>query len=146
MSHLLWSNDDYSVHIPAIDNEHKLLVCTINEFGDTLQLDGSLHAQIISEKLAYLSQFIRKHFESEERFLLFNNYPEYTEHLTEHTLLLERLSSFESRFKAENKAFNERMLTFLIDWLIRHVILHDRKYATYYQNKELIDHSNTNTY
>src|SRR5450631_1764868 len=104
MDHLLWNNEDYSVHISAIDNEHKLLVSMVNEFSFTLQLDGSLHSQIITEKLVNLSHVIRKHFESEERFLLFNNYPEYTDHLSEHSLLLERLSRFESRFKAEKKA------------------------------------------
>lgn len=138
MSQLLWNNDDYTVYITAIDNEHKLLVAMINEFGETLQIDGSLHSQIIREKLDKLSHVIRKHFASEERFLLFNNYPEYTAHLSEHTLLLERLSKFESRFKTENKAFNERMLSFLIDWLMRHVILHDCKYGKYFQDQELI--------
>jgi hemerythrin len=138
MSSLVW-NDDYSVQITAIDNEHKLLVALINEFDITLQINASFHSQIIIEKLGTLSRCIRSHFASEERFLLFNNYPEFDAHLSEHILLLDRLSSFESRFKVEKKAFNEKMLVFLMDWLIRHIILHDRKFGSYFQDKELIE-------
>ena len=140
MSCLLWNDDDYSVQIPAIDNEHKLLVALINEFSIALQIDESLHSQIITEKLDKLSHCFRNHFASEERFLLFNNYPEFDAHILEHTLLLDRLNKFESRFKTEKKAFNEKMLLFLMDWLVRHIILHDRKFGHYFQNKGLSNH------
>lgn len=136
MAELCWSNEDYSVGISAIDNEHKLLIALINDFEASLNIDVSLHSQIVTEKLDRLSTCIRKHFESEERFLLFNNYPLFTEHQEEHTQLLERLSKFEARFKAENKPFNEKILLFLKDWLVRHIILHDRKFCSYFRDKE----------
>ena len=81
------------------------------------------------------------HFDSEERFLLFNNYPEFDAHKLEHAELLGRLRRFESRFKAENRAFKEKMLLFLQDWLVRHIILHDCKFGHYYRGKELINHN-----
>jgi hemerythrin len=139
VSCLLWNNDSYSVLIPAIDNEHKLLVALINEFETVLQINETLHSHFINEKLDKLYQCINSHFSSEERFLLFNNYPDFDSHVKEHSLLVDRLSSFKLRFNAENMAFNENMLLFIKDWLVRHILLYDRRYGEYFQGKELIN-------
>ena len=136
MSTLSWSND-YTVNIPSIDNEHKLLVSTINDIVQGMQFQSSIQAQVIADSLQRLSNYIRVHFESEERFLLFNNYPEFSQHQEEHIRLLARLGNFEKRFKSENRTFNEHMLLHLKDWLVRHIILHDCKFGSYYQGKEL---------
>lgn len=138
MNSLIWSNEDYSVNIPAIDNEHKLLIALLNEIASAMNTQGSFHIQIIIEKLTTLSKHIKMHFESEERFMILNNYPEYNEHKAEHTLLLEQLNKFEVRFKSENKAFNEKMLLFLKDWLVRHIILYDKKIGNYFRDKEIL--------
>jgi hemerythrin-like metal-binding protein len=140
MSCLLWNNDDYCVQIPSIDYEHKILVAMVNEIDSAMQTQGPFHTQIILDKLANLSNGIKNHFASEERFLLINNYPEYDTHKSEHTILLERLNMFESRFKLEEKAFSEKMLLFLKDWLVRHIILHDRKFGHYFKDKEVSCH------
>jgi len=138
MSALQWIKEDYCVYIPAIDSEHKLLIAIVNDFESALNMDCSLHAQIIPGKLAILSEIIKKHFESEEQFLLVNNYPWLEEQKSQHAQLLEQLAKFESRFKAEKSAFNDKMLLFLKDWLIRHLILYDRKFGNYFNGKELV--------
>ena len=140
MGSLLWNNDDYSVQIPSIDYEHKILVAMVNEIDSAMQTQGPSNSQIILDKLANLSNGIKNHFESEERFLLLNNYPEYDAHKLEHTILVEQLDTFESQFKLEEKPFSEEMLLFLKDWLIRHLILHDRKFGYYYKDKEVSSH------
>ncbi|MBK5276100.1 MAG: hemerythrin family protein [Desulfuromonadales bacterium] len=138
MSKLIWLHD-YSVQIPAIDNEHKLLVELINEFSSSLDTHGAFQAKIVTESLKKLSCCIKQHFESEERFLMFNNYPDFDAHKQEHDLLLDQIKRFEQRFKTEKKAFNEKMLLFLKDWLVRHIILHDIKFGVYFRDKELIN-------
>ena len=112
MSKLLWSHD-YSVQIPAIDNEHKLLVEIVNEFNDALEAHEVIRTRIVVKVLDKLARCIRQHFESEERFLMFNNYPDFDTHKLEHTKLLVQLEQFERGFQAEKKAFNVKMLLFL---------------------------------
>lgn len=136
MNNLTWS-DDYSVHIPAIDNEHRLLISLINDFGLAMDTQEIVQVQIAGETLGRLSRYISRHFESEERFLLFNNYPEFDAHKSEHTQLLERLERFSTRFTLEKRLVNEQMLLFLKDWLVRHIILHDCKFGSYFRGKEL---------
>lgn len=137
MSILIWSSD-YNVNIPAIDNEHKLLVSIVNDIAHGMNYQGALQARVITESLHRLLNYVRVHFDSEERFLLFNNYPEFDEHKIQHAELLEKLERFEKSFKTENKPFDEKMLLYLKDWLVRHIILHDSKFGHYYRDKELI--------
>jgi hemerythrin len=137
VSKLLWSHD-YSVQIPAIDNEHKLLVEIINELSDALDIHERVQIRIVVMTLDKLSRCIRRHFESEERFLMFNNYPEFDTHQLEHTKLMAQLELFERGFQAEKRAFNVKMLIFLKDWLVRHIITHDCKFGFYFRDKELI--------
>lgn len=137
MSILIWSSD-YNVNIPAIDNEHKLLVSIVNDIVQGMNYQGALQTRVITESLHRLLNYVRVHFDSEERFLLFNNYPDFDEHKIQHAELLEKLERFEKNFKAENMAFNEKMLLNLKDWLVRHIILHDSKFGHYYRDKELI--------
>ncbi len=139
MSTLEWI-EDYNVGIPAIDNEHRLLVSLINDINRTIDTHKEFQTQIIGDSLKTLEQCVRNHFASEERFLLFNNYPEYDTHKTEHTLLLEQLEHFEKKFLAEKPDFTENMLLYLKDWLVRHIILHDCKFSSYFRDEELIDH------
>jgi hemerythrin len=135
---LVWNDEDYSVNIPAIDNEHKLLVALLNEIACAMNTQGSSQINVIIGKLAYLSGYVKIHFESEERFLIVNNYPDYDDHKAEHARMLEQITTFEARYKSENKAFNEEMLLFLKDWLVRHMILYDRKFGYYFRDKEII--------
>jgi len=139
VSKLLWSND-YSVNIISIDNEHKLLVELINEFDSALDIHGAFQTKIVIVTLNKLALYIRRHFESEERFLQLNSYPDYNEHKQDHDLLLDRLSQFERNFLTAKQSFNEEMLLFLKDWLVRHIILHDHKFGEYYRDKDLINH------
>ena len=136
MSDLEWS-EDYIINIPAIDNEHKLLVSIINDISRSLLCHGSVQTKIVAESLQLLSKSIRSHFESEERFLLLNSYPELESHMKEHSGLLAILDNFEQEFKARQPTLNDEMLLFLKDWLVRHIILHDSKIGHYYSENEL---------
>jgi hemerythrin len=139
MINLNWS-EDYRVGIPAIDNENKILVSMINDMSQVIDTHKDFQFQIICESLENLSHCIRSHIESEERFLMFNNYPEYDAHKAEHTNMLEQLQDFEMRCKTENIHFTEKTLLFLIDLLVRHIILYDCKFGHYFRDKELAGH------
>lgn len=139
MGELSWSAD-YTVHITAIDNEHKVLISVINDMEKAMATQGGVQVQLVSEILATLSTSIRRHFESEERLLLFNNYPDIDAHHQEHQQLLEKLDRFEKHFSSERCELNDNMMLFLKDWLTRHIILHDIKFGNFFRGKELIDH------
>jgi len=139
MGQLTWS-DDYSVHISEIDNEHRLLIELIKELDHAMETQEMVRSQLVSSALEKLSQHIRMHFESEERFLLFNNYPDFTSHQQEHHDLLHTLEKFVGHVSSEQSVFSGENLLFIKDWLVRHIILHDCKYGSFYRGKELATH------
>jgi len=139
MSDLEWSSD-YIINIPAIDNEHKLIVSIINDLSRCMLHHGELQTKMVVESVRMLSKCIRTHFESEERFLLLNNYPEMETHMEEHHGLLATFDTFvEQNFKMNKPALNDEMLLFLKDWLVRHIILHDSKIGHYYSELPIDD-------
>jgi hemerythrin-like metal-binding protein len=137
MSYLLWNNHDYSVQIPFIDNEHKVLIALVNEIEDAMDFHVLFHNQFMLDKIDNLFNGIKNHIASEEKYLIDNNYPELESHRLEHTLIIERLNEFESWFKEAGKPFNEKMLLYLKDLLVRHFILSDHKYGYYFHLKKL---------
>ena len=135
---LTWC-EDYTIHIPSIDNEHKVLLSMLNDIEQLFPLEAPIQIPLAIAALDRFAAAVQRHFESEERFLLFNNYPDLAAHQAEHLQLLERMERFRKRFSEERKPFNERMLLFLRDWFARHLILYDSRIGTYYRGKETID-------
>lgn len=123
-----------------MDNEHKLLISMIHDLEKAMDTQPVIRCQLVSEIMKSLSITIRRHFESEERILMFNNYPDFDSHLQEHQLLLQQLDRFEEDISVEHYALNEETLFFLKDWLARHIILHDVKYGIFFRDTQLIDH------
>src|SRR5450631_1136452 len=107
MSCLLWNNEDYSVQIPSIDNEHKILIALVNELDSAMNFHVSFRAQFILDKLTNFSNSIKNHIASEERFLLSNKYPELVSHQLKHAEIIERLNKFESWFKGIIERLNK---------------------------------------
>lgn len=134
MSRLLWT-DEYSVHIRSIDNEHKMLIELLNDIDRDLNIDKPIRRQLVTESLTQLLNHIHAHFESEERFLLLNNYYDYAAHHKEHQELFLRLEEFTREFISGAQEFDEEKMIFLKDWLIRHIILQDCKYGSYFKEK-----------
>lgn len=139
MSYLLWNNHDYGVQIPSIDNEHKILIALLNAIDDAMSFHVLFHTQFMLDKITVLSNGIKNHITSEEKFLFDNNYPELKTHKLEHTVIIERLNEFESWFKGKDKPFNDKMLLYLKDLLIRHIILYDHKYGYHFHCKGLLN-------
>jgi hemerythrin len=132
MSPMTWC-EDYSVYIRSIDNEHKLLMEHINNLETTLETQEQVRSQIIPPLLKSLLQHIRLHFESEERFLLLNNYPNFIDHQAKHTHLLTKLENFTNNISTGKLVFTEQMLLFLKDWFLRHIILQDKQFGCYFR-------------
>ncbi len=136
MGLLTW-NDNYSVHVSEIDNEHRFLIGLVKELDHALETDEMVRSQLVMSALEKLTHAISAHFESEERFLLFNNYPDFSSHQQEHHDLLATLEQFVGHVCSERAVFSGENLLYLKDWLVRHIILHDCKYGSFYRGKEL---------
>ena len=125
--------DDYSVQINSIDNEHKLLIGLIQELDSALKTQEMVRSQLVPSILEKLKRYIHVHFESEECFMQLHDYPELESHQGEHQRLVQKLEQFVSYVNSNKLVFNDPMLSFLKDWLIRHILLEDSKFGKYFR-------------
>jgi hemerythrin len=125
-----WS-DDYSVNIPAIDEQHQKLVDMLNLLFSAVAKREA--GKVIAGILDSLVEYTQTHFGLEERLLQEAGYQEIDRHKQEHRKLIEQLDHLTRKFRVENKPIYFEMLTFLRSWLRGHIMGCDTKYSAVLQ-------------
>jgi len=126
---ILW-NASYATGIDEIDEQHQILVSTLNEANLRLREDESLEAleQITRDLLAYALY----HFETEEGLMREFGYaetdPDNAEaHLAQHRAFSSKVVEVRDRIKSGNRIPREELISFLNQWLVNHILATDRK-------------------
>jgi hemerythrin-like metal-binding protein len=130
MQFITWTKS-LSVGIKEIDDQHKTFIGCLNEaaaISDSPQSNRNKLEILIARILDY----VRYHFDTEEKYFKKYNYPYAEEHILEHAKLLENAAKFYDRFKLGDDVTAEFLL-FLKDWLENHLKTHDMKYARYFK-------------
>jgi hemerythrin-like metal-binding protein len=125
-----WSDDQFSVGIEQIDNEHKRLVGLLNELDRALKAGTGQGA--LGGILEGLYQYICYHFAHEEMLFKRSNYPGYEKHLRQHRELTTKvLEIYEDFQKGASTMAPEEVLEFLKTWLAQHIMGSDREFGQY---------------
>ncbi|MFT5486855.1 MAG: hemerythrin [Paracoccaceae bacterium] len=129
MSFFPWS-DEYSVHLRVIDNDHKDLVATVNELHDAIR-EGSAKGQI-GQIITNLAHYVDDHFAREEALMEAYDYPGLADHKRIHRHLTRMVYAIRTVFAAKPMEIDPaKLLRFLRDWLIHHIVEEDRKYVPF---------------
>jgi methyl-accepting chemotaxis protein len=128
LEHFEW-NDKLELHCHEMDEEHKVLIGKINVLVSNLNEDNI--DEIISSFKDLLS-YTQIHFSDEEQFMRDMNYPEYEAHKQIHDNLLLVLKKFGDDLIA-GKVEKDKVVAFLKNWLVTHIMGVDMKYADHYQ-------------
>ncbi len=125
---LEWS-DSYSVGIRALDDQHKVLLRTLQAF-----LGAARQKRSDTEAMGYLIELIRhmhSHFRAEEEMLRSTSYARFSEHCTSHEVLLDALLDFAGGFVARGSLRPEDE-PLLVDWVIGHILQDDALYRQHF--------------
>lgn len=119
---------ELSVNVRDIDYQHKVLINMINDldFAIAAKKDREVLANLISK----LTEYAAFHFAHEEGYLRDFGYPETKQHEKAHTYFDKKLSEFEESF-GKDETVSKEMLVFLTGWLVEHIQVTDKKYATF---------------
>ncbi|MDR1100702.1 MAG: bacteriohemerythrin [Treponema sp.] len=124
-------DDRYTVGVQMIDEQHKELFNMINNFyPGCLKEDekANIHFKLMVYGFINYSKY---HFATEEQFLERLKYPDSLAHKRQHDefirVLLERMDKIELGQPVSFKHFTR----YIRDWLVTHITLIDKKYATY---------------
>jgi len=130
---LVWS-DDFATGVAEIDEQHMILVHTLNEASVKLNRDSSLEMlqQITQDLLSYALY----HFETEEELMHEYNYLENVEedakkHLKQHRSFSEKVVSVREGLKSETPIESQDLLDFLNNWLVDHILNTDQKFGAF---------------
>ncbi len=132
MSVLTWK-EEYSVHIAAIDEQHKQLVGMINMLHDAMS-EGKGKA-VLDRLLGKLVAYTQNHFAAEEGLMRHHGYPGYEEHKAKHDRMTARVLTLQKTSLAGKASISFDVADFLQDWLKKHILGTDKKYCTFLSEK-----------
>lgn len=128
MEKLRWQQA-YSVGIPAMDDEHKMLIAIINDLHDAF-LNGSGTSKTL-EIMNRLIEYIKVHFRHEEALLEKIQYPKLDIQRQQHRKLSEEVVAKYRRIGGPQAPSAYELSAFLRTWLIDHIMTHDMLYGGY---------------
>ena len=128
MTRITW-NHTCSVGVKAMDDQHGVLMDTLNEVRVAL-IHGSGREQI-SAGLSRLVEFTRMHFSSEERLLEQHGFPGVAEHRDAHQRLLGEIEGAALRAQHSDDLHLHSLLEFLRDWYMTHIEDLDSQYGVW---------------
>ena len=121
-----WTQD-YSVSIQRFDSDHKKLISLANELNDAMAAKRGRF--VTGHILRELDGYARRHFADEEEAMRQAGYAGLQEHLSEHREIEAKVAKFQEEYLAGSAVVSIYLLYFLRDWLQRHLLETDRKYA-----------------
>lgn len=128
MSMFEW-DQRYSVAIAEIDRQHQQLFQLLNELYDAMQTGHG--NEVIAKVLDRLLDYTAYHFEQEEKLFALYHYPDEAAHRAEHAQLTQQARSLVARMKRGEGDVIVPTLKFLCDWLARHILGSDKRYAPF---------------
>lgn len=120
-----WTND-LVLGVAKMDDEHQTLVEKINHL--ILQLDGHHSISEVNSSFGALAQFVIYHFRNEEQYMESIHYPQLASHKKIHERLLTQVTEYKKDLD-DNKIQKDKLVGFLKNWLISHIMGVDRQYA-----------------
>jgi len=135
MALITW-NDGYSVKVKQFDEQHKKLIDLVNDLHDAMKVGKGKEA--LEKILAALIQYTGTHFASEERLMKLHNYPGYEEHKKEHNLLVMQVIDVQRKFHEGGAVLSQSVMTFLKEWLQKHIQGTDKNYAPFLNGKGIV--------
>jgi len=126
-----WS-DKFETGIEEIDAQHKHLFEVINRLAACFK-EGRAQAGA-KESLAFLNDYTKEHFYTEEEFMRVAGYPKLASHQLEHTELLTKVQNLMVKMD-EGYLITADVATFVADWLAHHINEVDMGYVHFLQER-----------
>lgn len=118
---------EYSVHQDSLDRHHQHLFTVLNTVYENVMSSSDLEA--VLPKIDQLSACTKAHFASEEQYLRDNGFSGLDDHIAKHREFSCNLEALRIRYHDNDLEVARDLMVVLGEWLLKHVIKEDRKYA-----------------
>ncbi|MCG8431259.1 MAG: bacteriohemerythrin [Candidatus Omnitrophica bacterium] len=137
METIIW-NDSFSVGVAELDEQHRRIIRMMNDLIDSkesLQDRVELAARTIEE----MSEYAARHFKAEEKLMQEHGYPGFDGHRAQHTGFRQEIMELGNRVVSYGRTIPadamEKMLLFLYNWWIHHILQSDMAYKRFFNEK-----------
>lgn len=125
--------EDLSVHVPRMDDQHRVLLRLINRVADLASSGASGGA--INTILGQLVEYTRFHFADEEKLMESHGFDGVAAHHAIHVKFVSEVESLVRRLSNGESMDANAVLAMLKDWLIRHIQGTDKVYGEHVSRK-----------
>ncbi len=136
-SPLVW-RDEFATGVEEIDEQHKILIHTLQEANQLLTNNSS--AEVLDKITRDLLSYALYHFDTEEELMQQYGYSDQEEdleaHLAQHRSFSAKVVSIREDLKAGTLISREALLGFLSDWLSHHILNTDKKLGAHIRAKQ----------
>ena len=134
MAYLDWS-DRFNTGISDIDQQHRRLVGFLND------LYAAMHAgkgrEALGKVLIDLLAYTRTHFATEEQLMAEHGFSGLEDHKTIHQKMAQKVKVLNRQFRSGQIANPIQITNFLKNWLTRHILETDMKFAPHLGGKKI---------
>jgi hemerythrin len=125
---LLW-NDSFATGVTEIDEQHMILVHTLNEA--TTKLAHTASKELLEQITQDLLSYALYHFDTEEELMREYGYQAaddaMKQHLAQHRSFSAQVVSARDNLRAGAEVSADALLDFLKTWLVNHILKTDRQ-------------------
>jgi hemerythrin-like metal-binding protein len=123
----------HSVGVGVLDEQHKEIFNRVNRLSESLA--DNLDDMQIKTIFIRLSEYSFLHFKTEEDLFEQYGYNKKSAHIKAHDIFREKLKIFESKLNIKEDYLSLKVVDFMSDWWLRHVIYSDFLYKEFFANK-----------
>ena len=129
-------DDKYSVNVSMIDEGHKKVIDIINKATHVQKYNNKMPIAI-SEILLEITAYARKHFKTEEAYMINCKYYDYKSHKDEHNSFSKMIPDYWQELADNNFKVIDAILEHLKWWLTNHIQGTDKKYVVCFNENGL---------
>ena len=129
---VVWNNT-YSVGVPALDAQHKMLIGMINQLADCHAARGNGSSGAYHEVLSRMFDYTQIHFKDEEDYLHRIGYPQLADQKVEHAAFVGKMVAF-SMAAADGVQDEVAVQRYLKAWLLSHILESDMQYRPFVES------------
>lgn len=129
---LLEWNEDLSIGIASLDEEHKIFFNHLNELYAAIQFGKA--SMVLEPLLNELIAYSTAHFAREEEYMLTTQFPGYDGHKAEHDKIRQKLAFLQEKSHEHySVGLSNETFAFLKDWLTHHILSVDKAFVEHFK-------------
>lgn len=129
-------NDSFSVGVKEADEQHKMLIATLNELHEAMMNREA--KEVLGGILKGMADYVGVHFSFEEDLMKKHGFPGLAEHKKTHQAFVEKVGEFMEKFEKGSLMLSMEVMNFLKDWLKDHIKGTDQKYSEFFKQKGVV--------